>query len=81
MVIGGMQIPTNLGEKYRSDFAAVYPSVARETQSQIIPFILSGVAGNPSLNLPDGIHPNETGQIIVADTVLDFLLQNNVLLK
>lgn len=81
VVIGGMQIPTNLGEKYRSDFAAVYPTIARETQSQIIPFILTGVAGDRSLNLPDGIHPNETGQVIVANTVLEFLIKSELLQK
>jgi len=78
-IIGGMQIPTNLGDTYRADFAAVYPRVARETHSLIIPFILSWVAGNPELNLADGIHPNETGQSIVADEVVEFLVEKGVL--
>ena len=76
-----MLIPTNFGNNYRSDFAAVFPAVASETNSQIIPFILSGVAGNPELNLPDGIHPNETGQVIMADTVTQFLIQSDLLVK
>jgi acyl-CoA thioesterase-1 len=80
-IIGGMQIPTNLGDRYRADFAAIYPRVARETDSLIIPFILSWVAGNPELNLPDGIHPNETGQVIVADEVVRFLVEKSVLVK
>lgn len=68
-IIGGMQIPTNLGESYRSSFAAVYPAVANATDSLLIPFILSWVAGLPELNLSDGIHPNATGQTIIAQTV------------
>lgn len=80
-IIGGMQIPKNLGDRYRADFAAVYPRVARETDSLIIPFILSWVAGNTDLNLADGIHPNETGQAIVADEVVEFLVEKGILVK
>src|SRR5438067_107833 len=32
-------------------------------------YLLEGVAGNPSLNLPDGIHPNAAGQKILAENV------------
>lgn len=80
-ILGGMQIPTNLWDDYRSGFATVYPRIARETKSLIIPFILSWVAGNPELNLPDGIHPNETGQSIVADGVVEFLVERGILVK
>lgn len=78
-IIGGMQIPTNLGVDYRASFAAVYPRIAQETNSHLIPFILSGVAGVPELNLPDRIHPNSTGQQIIAQTIIDFLTQQNIL--
>jgi acyl-CoA thioesterase-1 len=69
-----MQIPTNLGDEYRTAFAEVYPRVAEETESVLIPFILSGVAGISELNLPDGIHPNTTGQAIIAQTGVDTIL-------
>ena len=78
-IIWGMQIPTNLGEDYRTAFAQVYPYVARETDSVLIPFILSWVAGIPELNLRDGIHPNTTGQAIVAQTVFEILVENKLL--
>jgi acyl-CoA thioesterase-1 len=35
----------------------------------LVPYLLKGVAGNPSLNLPDGIHPNAAGQKILAENV------------
>ena len=73
-IIWWMQIPTNLWASYRSAFASLYPTVATETNSLLIPFILSGVAGIPELNLPDGIHPNTTGQAIVANTVFDIVI-------
>ncbi len=74
-IIGGMQIPTNLGESYRTAFAEIYPRIAEQTDSLLIPFILSGVAGIPELNLRDGIHPNATGQAIIADMVFETVVR------
>jgi acyl-CoA thioesterase-1 len=75
-IVGGMQIPTNLGETYRTAFADIYPRVADKTNSLLIPFILSGVAGIPELNLRDGIHPNAEWQAIIAETVFELILNN-----
>jgi acyl-CoA thioesterase-1 len=35
----------------------------------LVPYLLEGVAGNPSLNLSDGIHPNSAGQKSLAENV------------
>ena len=80
-IIGGMQIPTNLWTQYRNTFAGLYPRVASETNTILIPFILSWVAGIPELNLPDGIHPNTTGQTIISQTVIETLITNNLIKK
>lgn len=64
-----MEAPPNLGEAYTSRFRAMYADVARETGSTLVPFLLDGVAGVPSLNQADGIHPNEAGAQVVARTV------------
>jgi len=80
-IIGWMQIPTNLWESYRISFADTYPDVANQTNSILIPFILSGVAWVADLNLSDGIHPNATWQKIIAQTVFDIIIQNQVLIK
>lgn len=69
VVVAGMQMPTNMGPDYIRDFAAIFPEVAREGGAVLIPFLLEGVGGVPSLNLPDGIHPTPQGHAIVADTV------------
>lgn len=74
ILIAGMLAPPNLGESYQQDFAAIYPQLAEENQSALLPFLLEGVAGNPELNLSDGIHPNEKGQKIIAQLVLEHLL-------
>lgn len=80
VIIWWMQLPTNLWESYRKDFADVYPTVATQTNSILIPFILTGVAGIPELNLPDGIHPNSTWQSLIAQTIFDIFIANKDIL-
>jgi acyl-CoA thioesterase-1 len=69
VVLAGMQMPTNMGPEYTSQFATMYPDVAKKTQVTLIPFLLEGVGGVPSLNQADGIHPTAPGHKIVAETV------------
>ena len=72
-VIAGMRAVPNLGAAYAKPFEAVFPELARGAGAALIPFLLDGVAGDPSLNLPDGIHPTAAGHRIIADTVWDVL--------
>ena len=69
VILTGMEGPTNLGEDYRTSFREMYVELAREYGRQVIfvPFLLEGVAGNPSLNQADGIHPNEAGAKVIAE--------------
>ena len=79
-VIAGMRAAPNLGSAYGKAFEAVFPAVAREHDAALIPFLLEGVAGEPSLNQADGIHPTTEGQRRIAKTVwpvLDSMLQTN----
>jgi acyl-CoA thioesterase-1 len=69
VILAGMQLPTNMGPEHTRSFAAIYPEIARERGTVLIPFLLERVGGDPSLNLPDGIHPTPEGHKIVADTV------------
>lgn len=64
-----MEAPPNMGRRYTSAFHALYPALAREKGVTLLPFLLEGVAGVPSLNQADGIHPNAAGARIVAETV------------
>lgn len=73
VILAGMKMPTNMGEPYRTQFEEIYPKLAKKYNLKLIPFILEGVGGNPSLNLPDGIHPNPKGHEIMAKTVLKVL--------
>ena len=69
IVLAGMQIPPNMGQEYTKEFSGLFPEVASEENVKLIPFLLEGVAGNPDLNLPDGIHPTEEGHLIVFETI------------
>lgn len=69
VVLAGMQAPTNTGPEYTSAFRAVYPAVATEHGAALVPFLLEGVAGVEALNQADGIHPNQAGARLVAETV------------
>jgi acyl-CoA thioesterase-1 len=75
VVLAGMQMLQNLGPAYTKEFAAVYPAVAAERQVILVPFFLAQVAGDPALNLPDGIHPTPAGQRLVMETVFPFVLE------
>lgn len=69
VILAGMEAPPNYGRDYIVAFHKVYPAVAREYHVALIPFLLQGVAGDPKLNQPDGIHPTAAGARIVADHV------------
>jgi acyl-CoA thioesterase-1 len=69
IVVAGMQMPQNMGEDYTREFREVFPMVAKEKKTKLIPFLLEGVGGKADLNLPDRIHPNSQGHKIIADTV------------
>lgn len=69
VILAGMEAPPNYGRDYAVSFHRVYPALAREYHVALIPFLLQGVAGDPKLNQPDGIHPTAAGARIVAENV------------
>jgi len=73
VVLAGMKMPTNMGHEFQKKYEAVFPRVASKFHLPFIPFLLEGVGGNPSMNLPDGIHPNAKGYEVVARNVLKVL--------
>ena len=74
LVLAGMQVPPNLGPEYTREFRNIYPSLAKENNATLIPFLLEDVGGDEKLNQPDGIHPNAQGHRIVASNGTRILL-------
>jgi acyl-CoA thioesterase-1 len=69
IVIAGMQLPNYSADDYVSAFGKLFGDLATRNNAALVPYLLQGVAGDPSLNLPDGIHPNAAGQKILAENV------------
>ena len=69
VLILGMQLPPNYGVRYTTAFADVFPKVANETGSALVPFMLEGVGGVPGLMQSDGIHPTAEAQPRLLDNV------------
>jgi acyl-CoA thioesterase-1 len=73
VLLAGMRLPPNYGDAYGRAFARVYPAVARRRGVALMPFLLDGVATIPSLNQPDGIHPNAAGHAVIAERLWPYL--------
>ena len=69
IVLAAMEAPTNLGSMYTAIFREVFVSVAETERTDLIPFLLDGVAGIPELNQDDRIHPTAEGHSMVASNV------------
>jgi acyl-CoA thioesterase-1 len=67
VVLTGMEAPPNYGPLYTSEFRQVFRDLAQEHDVIFVPFYLEGVAGDLSLNLPDGIHPNAAGSRVIEE--------------
>jgi acyl-CoA thioesterase-1 len=66
VLLAGMRAPPNLGVEYGEALTAIYRDLADKHGVDLYPFILDGVAADPALNQPDGIHPNTRGHAIIA---------------
>ena len=69
LLLLGMRAPPNWGEEYRRQFDAIYPELAKAHNLPLVPFFLEGVAMDPRLNQPDGLHPNEKGVAVIVDHI------------
>lgn len=70
VLLAGMMAPRNMGPSYIAAFDAIYPRLAEIHDIEFYPFFLEGVALEPSLNLDDGLHPNEAGIAEITRRIL-----------
>ena len=69
VLLVGMEALPNYGASYTTEFRDTFPALAKAHKTALMPFYLDGVAGNPELNIADGMHPNPAGAVIVADNL------------
>ncbi|UCJ15671.1 arylesterase [Pseudomonas sp. MM211] len=65
----GMRIPPNYGERYTTAFAKVYDDLAAEKNIPLVPFLLEGVGGVDTLMQDDGVHPAVEAQPLLLENV------------
>ena len=73
LVLLGITLPPNYGPDYVKPFTALFPDLAAVHKIKLMPFLLMHVYQDHSLMQPDGIHPNETGNVIVAKDVFHLI--------
>jgi acyl-CoA thioesterase-1 len=69
LLLLGMLAPPNWGKGYEEAFDRIYPDLAKAHRVPLYPFFLEGVAMNPDLNQPDGLHPNTKGVGVLVDRI------------
>jgi acyl-CoA thioesterase-1 len=69
VVLAGIQLPGYAADDYVSAFGQMFGDLTAKNQAALVPYLLEGVAGQPLLNLSDGIHPNAAGQKVLAENV------------
>jgi acyl-CoA thioesterase-1 len=67
VVLLGIRIPPNYGQRYTQAFEQVYRDLATELELPWIEFFMEGIALNEALMQDDGIHPNAEAQPVLLD--------------
>jgi acyl-CoA thioesterase-1 len=74
--VAGMLAPRNFGPEYAKQFDELFKKVADKHGVPFYPFFLDGVAQDPALNQPDGIHPNAKGVDVIVERIMPFVTKN-----
>ena len=69
-LLTGMRAAPNLGPDYRAAFDRIYPDLSAKYGVSLYPFFLDGVAADPKLNQPDGLHPTPEGVKVIVERML-----------
>ena len=75
VLLAGMYAPPNLGREYGEAFDAIYPRLAMKHGVALYPFFLHGVAVEPGLNQPDGLHPNAAGVAVIVERIMPYVMR------
>jgi acyl-CoA thioesterase-1 len=73
VVVLGMKIPPNYGTAYSQAFEKNYTIVSQQYKVKLMPFFLTGVAGNKNLMQSDLVHPNAKAQSILLNNAYPYI--------
>ena len=75
MVLLGIKIPANYGQRYIDEFDNVFRQAAADNDIPWIEFFMDGIALNEELMQGDGIHPNAAAQPLLLDNAWPIIVQ------
>jgi acyl-CoA thioesterase-1 len=68
VLLVGMQIPPNYGPRYAEALSQLYPTLAEQYKTMLLPFeLLAKISTAPGMMQDDGIHPATAAQPLLAD--------------
>ncbi|WP_081741552.1 GDSL-type esterase/lipase family protein [Tolumonas lignilytica] len=70
-----IRIPRNYGAAYIAKLESIYPQLAQEMHTPLLPFFLEPIVIHPELMLNDGIHPKAEAQPLIRDMMEPLLRQ------
>lgn len=70
VLLAGMLAPPNYGRVFEAEFRAVFTTLAAAHDVVFYPFFLDGIADDPRLNQPDGLHPTAKGVDVIVERIL-----------
>ncbi|TRC73720.1 arylesterase [Mesorhizobium sp. WSM4307] len=70
VLLAGMRAAPNLGADYQAAFDRIFPELAKKYDVTLYPFFLDGVAGQPGMQLEDGLHPSAKGVDQMVERIL-----------
>src|SRR5262249_58554118 len=69
VLLVGMQVPPNYGQKYMSEFEDAYRDLAKRYGVPLVPFLFEGFGEKPGYFQADGIHPSLDAQPVMLETI------------
>jgi acyl-CoA thioesterase-1 len=73
VLLVGMQIPPNYGERYTRAFASIFPELAKRHDTRLVPFFLANIYDQEGLMQDDDIHPTAEAQGQLLENVWPIL--------
>jgi acyl-CoA thioesterase-1 len=81
VLLCGIQIPSNYGQNYTTQFKKLYPQLANQEGIELLPFFLEGGATKSELFQADRLHPNAQAQNMIFKNVWGSMTPYSNLLK
>lgn len=69
VLLAGIKLPPNYGAAYIEQFESIYPDLASEHGTLLVPFIMDNVVFEPGMMQDDGIHPSAAAQPLLLENV------------